>query len=263
MAADGNDLETVLLDIATAAAGLFDAPIAVVFVAEGNEIGLYAHARSDSGDESSTRSRREHSESSALTEVLRDRRVLLFDDQSVLGDEYTTAREQAIRLGLKSAVYVPMPSGRFPLGIVVFKRVVEPFTDKDVTLLQAFATQAANAVESARRAEELAASNYTAIGTVVNLAARLCGQAQGGEVLATERVVAPLADAAVTESAGSIELKGMATPVAVHRVAGTRGRPGMATVPAGMLTVKGLGTGFEATIVVSVFVAGQPGPTQL
>ncbi len=32
----------------------------------------------------------------------------------------------------------------------------------------------------------------------------------------------------------------------------------MATVPAGMLTVEGLGTGFEATIVVSAFVAGQP-----
>ncbi len=59
---------------------------------------------------------------------------------------------------------------------------------------------------------------YTAIGTVVNLAARLCGQAQGGEVLAAERVVAPLGDAVVTEPAGEIELKGMARPVAIHRV---------------------------------------------
>jgi len=32
----------------------------------------------------------------------------------------------------------------------------------------------------------------------------------------------------------------------------------MATVPAGMLTVEGVGTGFEATIVVSAYVAGQP-----
>ena len=59
---------------------------------------------------------------------------------------------------------------------------------------------------------------YTAIGTVVNLAARLCGQAQGGEVLAAERVVAPLTDAVTSESAGSIELKGMTRPVAIHRV---------------------------------------------
>ncbi len=35
----------------------------------------------------------------------------------------------------------------------------------------------------------------------------------------------------------------------------------MATVPAGVLTVEGLGTGFEATIVVSAFVSGQPDST--
>jgi hypothetical protein len=33
----------------------------------------------------------------------------------------------------------------------------------------------------------------------------------------------------------------------------------MATVPAGPLVVEGIGTGFEATIVVSAFVAGRPG----
>ncbi len=59
---------------------------------------------------------------------------------------------------------------------------------------------------------------YTAIGTVVNLAARLCGQAEGGEVLAAERVVAVLGDGVVSELAGEIELKGMARPVAIHRV---------------------------------------------
>jgi class 3 adenylate cyclase len=63
---------------------------------------------------------------------------------------------------------------------------------------------------------------YTAIGTVVNLAARLCGQAQGGEVLATERVVAALGDAAITETAGEVELKGMTHPVAIHRVTALR-----------------------------------------
>jgi class 3 adenylate cyclase len=59
---------------------------------------------------------------------------------------------------------------------------------------------------------------YTAIGTVVNLAARLCGQADGGEVLATERVVAALGATVVSEPAGEVELKGMARPVSVYRV---------------------------------------------
>lgn len=63
---------------------------------------------------------------------------------------------------------------------------------------------------------------YTAIGTVVNLAARLCGQAAGGEVLAAERVVAALGDTVASEHAGEIELKGMARPVAIHRVTALR-----------------------------------------
>lgn len=48
----------------------------------------------------------------------------------------------------------------------------------------------------------------------MNLAARLCGQAQGGEVLAADRVVAPPGDTVISEQAGEIELKGMSRPVA-------------------------------------------------
>jgi GAF domain-containing protein len=152
----GSDLETVLLDIATAAAGLFDAPTALVFVEEGAGIGMYAHSRSGAGEATRARARRDHSDSSALSEVLRNRDVLRFDDQSALGNRYEAARDQAIAHGLRSAVYVPMPSGLLPLGIVVFKRIVDPFTDDDVALLQSFAAQAANAVESAQRADDLA-----------------------------------------------------------------------------------------------------------
>ena len=160
VATDGNDLQTVLLDIATAAAGLFDAQMAGVFLTEGDEVGMYFHQAAEvSGATQRGRFGRDNSDSSALTEVLRDRQVVRFDDQSVLGDEYAQSREAAIAIGARSAVYVPMPSGGLPLGIVVFKRIVEPFTDDDVALLQSFAAQAANAVESARRADELAARN--------------------------------------------------------------------------------------------------------
>jgi class 3 adenylate cyclase len=41
-------------------------------------------------------------------------------------------------------------------------------------------------------------------------------------VLAAERVVAALGDAVVSEAAGEIELKGMARPVAIHRVTSLR-----------------------------------------
>ena len=59
---------------------------------------------------------------------------------------------------------------------------------------------------------------YTAIGSVVNLAARLCGEAKGGEVLVSERIVSMLGDAVETERLADVELKGMAQPVPTYLV---------------------------------------------
>jgi class 3 adenylate cyclase len=60
--------------------------------------------------------------------------------------------------------------------------------------------------------------DYGAIGTVTNLAARLCSEAAGGEILAAPRVVAALADGFVIEPAGELMLKGLQRPVKVGRV---------------------------------------------
>ena len=60
--------------------------------------------------------------------------------------------------------------------------------------------------------------DYGAIGTVTNLAARLCGEAQGGEILVSQRVQASLDGAAATELAGELVLKGFHRPVPAFRV---------------------------------------------
>jgi len=60
--------------------------------------------------------------------------------------------------------------------------------------------------------------DYGAIGTVTNLAARLCGEAQGGEILVSQRVQASLDGAATTELAGELVLKGFHRPVPAFRV---------------------------------------------
>ncbi|MFN0185261.1 MAG: adenylate/guanylate cyclase domain-containing protein [Aquabacterium sp.] len=62
--------------------------------------------------------------------------------------------------------------------------------------------------------------DYGAIGNVTNLAARLCGQAEGGEILAAPRVMAALGDAFLGEPAGELVLKGLARPVKVSRIVG-------------------------------------------
>ncbi len=151
----GEDLQTVLLDIAEAASGLFDAKTAGVFVLEGGEIGMYAEFTTPEGEAVRGRWPRPNDQTSSLAEVLRERSVVRFDDQSALGDEYATSRDAANVVGIKSSVYVPVPTGGAAVGICVFRGVIDPFTDDDVALLQSFAAQAANAVESARRADEL------------------------------------------------------------------------------------------------------------
>ena len=49
--------------------------------------------------------------------------------------------------------------------------------------------------------------DYGAIGTVTNLAARLCGEARGGEILVAQRVQALLEGQVATEPAGELVLK--------------------------------------------------------
>src|SRR6185436_15902680 len=64
---------------------------------------------------------------------------------------------------------------------------------------------------------------YSAIGNVPNLAARLCGTARAGEIVLdaqTEQEVRELAD---TESVGPLALRGFQQPVAAFRLIALRG----------------------------------------
>ena len=60
--------------------------------------------------------------------------------------------------------------------------------------------------------------DYGAIGTVTNLAARLCGEARGGETLLAQRVIAALDGAFQVEPAAELTLKGFHRPVAAFRL---------------------------------------------
>jgi DNA-binding response OmpR family regulator len=61
-------------------------------------------------------------------------------------------------------------------------------------------------------------SDYAAVGTVVNLGARLCDLAQDSEILVTQRVAAACAERLTTEVIGDKSLAGLRQPVQVHRV---------------------------------------------
>ena len=60
--------------------------------------------------------------------------------------------------------------------------------------------------------------DYAALGTVTNLAARLCGEARAGQILVAHRVLAALDDQVDVEPLGEIALRGFLRPVAVFNV---------------------------------------------
>jgi len=64
--------------------------------------------------------------------------------------------------------------------------------------------------------------DYGAIGTVTNLAARLCGEATGNQILASLRVVGEVEDLIETAEVGPLVLKGFHKPVSAFSVLGLK-----------------------------------------
>jgi class 3 adenylate cyclase len=64
--------------------------------------------------------------------------------------------------------------------------------------------------------------DYAAIGSVVNLAARLCGEAQSGQILVDGKVLAAVEEVAEAEPVGELTLKGIHRPIAAFNVVGIR-----------------------------------------
>jgi class 3 adenylate cyclase len=81
-----------------------------------------------------------------------------------------------------------------------------------IGIAQGFATIGAIGFEGRR--------DYGVIGNVTNLAARLCAEAAGGQILISQRVQGLVADFARVEPIGEIALKGFHRPVATYAVTG-------------------------------------------
>jgi adenylate cyclase len=62
--------------------------------------------------------------------------------------------------------------------------------------------------------------DYAAIGTVSNVASRLCDEAKPGQILINARVLTMVEDAVQVEPVGEFELKGIRRPLAAYNVVG-------------------------------------------
>jgi adenylate cyclase len=68
--------------------------------------------------------------------------------------------------------------------------------------------------------------DYGAIGTVTNMAARLCGEAKPRQILVSQRVLGAVEDLVEVEDLGGLALKGFSKPVPAFNVARLRNEPG-------------------------------------
>jgi class 3 adenylate cyclase len=76
-------------------------------------------------------------------------------------------------------------------------------------------------------------SGYTAIGTVCNVAARLCAEARDGQILLTQRVNVALRGSVATEQIGPLSLKGLTQPVVAYNVAPAGGQAAFRVIEGG------------------------------
>jgi class 3 adenylate cyclase len=60
--------------------------------------------------------------------------------------------------------------------------------------------------------------DYGAIGTVTNLAARLCNEAKGGQILVSSRVAGAAEEFVEVEEVGALSLRGLLKPVTAFNV---------------------------------------------
>ncbi|HEV7409870.1 MAG TPA: GAF domain-containing protein [Bradyrhizobium sp.] len=108
--------------------------------------------------------------------------VHVHDLRSPEGDEFPDGRELSLRMGHRSILSVPLLRENESIGTIVLRRAeVQPFSEKQITLLQTFADQAVIAIGNVRLFDEVQAKTseltealeyQTATGDVLNVISR-------------------------------------------------------------------------------------------
>jgi adenylate cyclase len=76
-------------------------------------------------------------------------------------------------------------------------------------------------------------SGYTAIGTVCNVAARLCAEAKDGQILLGQRVAVAVEGTTALEEIGALTLKGLTQPVVAYNVPLAATHPALRVIEGG------------------------------
>jgi signal transduction histidine kinase len=102
--------------------------------------------------------------------VFLDRRTIHVANILAEGDEYPNARTNALQLGWRTALGVPLVHAGAAIGVIFIRRgEVRPFTNRHIELLNTFADQAVIAIENTRLFEEVQARTRELAKTVEDL----------------------------------------------------------------------------------------------
>jgi GAF domain-containing protein len=159
IASSPTDIQPVLDIIAENAAKLCGADDAVIRRVEGDNLSPAAHFGSIRL--ATELGRLEPIERGGFAgRAVQEGRTLHVDDLPALEAEFPGARERGIALGVRTALAVPLLRDGTPIGLIHIRRLkVQPFTERQIKLVETFAAQAVIAIENVRLFQELQARN--------------------------------------------------------------------------------------------------------
>jgi GAF domain-containing protein/sensor histidine kinase YesM len=155
IASSPTDVKPVLKAIVDSACEICDAIDAVVLLKDGNDLRFSEHHGSIPIGLEKWPINRTWTAGRAF---LDQKPVHVHDLRSSEGDEFPDGRELSLRMGHRSILSVPLLRENESIGAIVLRRAeVQPFNDKQITLLQTFADQAVIALGNVRMFEEVQA----------------------------------------------------------------------------------------------------------
>jgi GAF domain-containing protein/anti-sigma regulatory factor (Ser/Thr protein kinase) len=152
------DVQKVLDALVESAARLCNAYDAAIFQVDGSSLRLVAHHGHIPFPDAIGHHKNPLVRGSITGRAVLDRRTNQVADMQAEAEEYPEGRGLALRLGWRTGLSVPLLRAGEAIGVILLRRrEVRPFTERQIELVNTFADQAVIAIENTRLFEEVQA----------------------------------------------------------------------------------------------------------
>jgi GAF domain-containing protein len=169
IASSPTDLRPVMEAVAENAVRVCGAEDAVIYQVEDDKVRRVAHF----GSLSTHIPKASIDRDSPFGRAILERRTIHIENiEPLLETEYRGVKEAAITAGTGTRLAVPLTREGVPIGVIMIRRsAVQPFSSKQIALLETFAAQAVIAIENVRLFQELRARTDELTRSVAQLTA--------------------------------------------------------------------------------------------